>query len=137
MSMTFIASAITGVGLHVAGHGASHEAWHYWGVAHVLTSLCWLAAVGIHIKRHERWYKALVSKGITRKRLPTLALSLLFLTTVVTGIVLLACIEGANSPWGLLHYKLGLILIVFSLFHAFRRGRRGGWFCFRSVTNRP
>lgn len=38
--LPFVASAVTGIGLHVAGHGAGHEVWHNWAVAHVLSSLC-------------------------------------------------------------------------------------------------
>ena len=34
--VVFIVSAISGVGLHIAGHGNSHEVWHNWAVFHVL-----------------------------------------------------------------------------------------------------
>ena len=30
--VVFIVSAISGIGLHIAGHGNSHEVWHNWGV---------------------------------------------------------------------------------------------------------
>lgn len=30
--VVFIMSAISGFGLHVAGHGGTHEVWHNWAV---------------------------------------------------------------------------------------------------------
>ena len=33
--VVFIMSAISGFGLHVAGHGGTHEVWHNWAVFHV------------------------------------------------------------------------------------------------------
>ena len=61
--LTFVAAAVTGIGLHIAGHGVSHEMWHNWAVAHVLSSLGWLISGAIHIKRHRTWYRAVASKG--------------------------------------------------------------------------
>ena len=39
----------------------------------------------------------------------------------LTGIGLLACVEGANSSTGLWHYKLGWLLSALSLIHVFYR----------------
>ena len=38
--VVFIVSAISGIGLHIAGHGNSHEVWHNWVVVHVVSSPC-------------------------------------------------------------------------------------------------
>lgn len=125
LPLAFVASAVSGIGLHIAGHGTSHEVWHNWAVAHVLLSLLWLISVACHIKRHRHWYKSIVSKDIGKKSPMTLVLSAAFLIVTVTGIVLMACVDGANSAVGLWHYKIGLLLIVFSLIHIIRRKRRG------------
>ena len=122
--LAFVASAVSGIGLHIAGHGTSHEVWHYWAVVHILSSLLWLITVALHIRQHGRWYKSIASKGIGKKSPMTLALSAAFLIVTVTGIVLVACVDGANSAIGLWHYKIGLLLIVFSLIHVFKRMRR-------------
>lgn len=121
--LAFVASAVTGIGLHVAVHGAGHEVWHNWAVAHVLSSLCWLISVAIHIKRHRAWYRAIASKGIGHKSRPTILLSAIFLFVVVTGLILLAGVNGASSALGRWHYILGLVLIAFSLIHIFSRRR--------------
>ena len=121
--LAFVASAVSGIGLHIAGHGTSHEVWHNWAVAHVLLSLLWLIFATSHIKRHGRWYKSIASKGIGKKSWMTIALSAVFLIVLVTGIVLIACVDGANSTIGTWHYKLGLLLIVLSLIHIVRRKR--------------
>ena len=121
LPMAFLASAITGIGLHIAGHGTSHEVWHNWGAAHTLASFLWLLAMAIHVKRHRLWYKTLVSKGITNHRWVTILLSVLFPIVAITGIWLIAYVKGAHTPIGLLHYKLGILLLVFSLIHIFYR----------------
>ena len=110
-----------GIGLHIAGHGTSHETWHNWGVAHVVASFIWLLSVMAHVRRHKHWYKTLVSKRVTCKRLITFFLSIAFLIVAVTGILLVAYVEGPGSSIGLWHYKLGILLWVLSLIHALYR----------------
>ena len=92
-----------------------------WSVAHTIASLLWLLSATAHIKRHKLWYKDIASKGISHKRWITFFLSLLFLMTVCTGIVLITYVTGANSSLGLMHYKLGLLLLTFSLIHILYR----------------
>lgn len=121
--LTFVASAVTGIGLHVAGHGAGHEVWHNWAVAHILSSLCWLISVAIHIKRHRASYRAIASKGIGHKSRTTILLSALFLFVTVTGLILIIGVDGANSALGRWHYIPGLILILLSLIHIISRKR--------------
>lgn len=121
--LAFVASAVTGIGLHLAGHGADHEVWHNWAVAHVLSSLCWLISGAIHIKRHRAWYRAIASKGIGHKSRTTILLSALFLFVTVTGLILIVCVDGANSVLGRWHYISGLILILLSLIHIISRKR--------------
>lgn len=121
--LTFVVSAVTGIGLHISGHGASHDEWHNWAVAHVLSSLCWLISGTIHIKRHRAWYRAIASKGIGHKSRTTILLSALFLFVTVTGLILIIGIDGANSALGRWHYISGLILILLSLIHILSRKR--------------
>lgn len=121
--LMFVASAATGIGLHVAGHGAGHEEWHNWAVAHVLSSLGWLISGMIHIKRHWAWYRAIASKGIGHKSRTTILLSALFLFVTVTGLILIIGVDGANSALGRWHYISGLVLILLSLIHIISRKR--------------
>lgn len=110
--VVFIVSAISGFGLHVAGHGSSHEIWHNWTVFHVL---------GIfHVATHLEWYKGIIKKGIGRKSKVTAVLSIVFLLLSVTGLALWG-INGANSPLGLWHYKIGVITTVITLGHVIKR----------------
>lgn len=121
--LTFVASAVTGIGLHIAGYGAGHEVWHNWAVAHVLSSLSWLISGAIHIKRHRAWYRAIASKGIGHKSRTTILLSALFLFVTVTGLILIIGVDGANSALGRWHYIAGLALILLSLIHIISRRR--------------
>ena len=43
--VVFIVSAISGFGLHVAGHASSHEIWHNWAEFHVLGSILFFFVV--------------------------------------------------------------------------------------------
>lgn len=117
----FVASAVSGIGLHLAGHESSHEAWHLWAVAHIAASCLMLMTVGQHTWKHHRWYASLLRKGVNRKKRPILILSVIFLIVLLSGIALLAFIDGANSPVGLWHYKFGLLLTVFCILHMRRR----------------
>ena len=94
-------SAYSGIELHVAGHGDVHEIWHNWAVVHVITSLLFLIFGVVHVKMHWGWYKSLFAKGIGNKSRVTLLLSVIFSVVVLTGVVLLAFVDGANSGMGL------------------------------------
>lgn len=124
LPLGFMASAVTGIGLHIAGHGTNHAVWENWAASHILSSLLWLASGVFHTKRHWRWYKAIASKGIGTKSRTTLSLSVTFLMATATGIVLIACVDGANSAIGLWHYWLGLLLTAFSLIHCIKQRRK-------------
>lgn len=118
--VVFIVSAISGFGLHVAGHGSSHEIWHNWAVFHVLGSILFLIAVIFHVAMHLEWYKGIIKKRIGSKSKVTAVLSVIFLLLSVTGLALLG-INGANSLLGLWHYKIGVITIVIALGHVIKR----------------
>lgn len=101
----FVLSAFSGIGLHIAGHGNSHEVWHNWAVFHVLTSFLFFVAAIFHITTHWGWYKGTIKNGLGKKSKITGVLSVVFLLVSVTGIILLG-VNGANSDIGLLHLSL-------------------------------
>lgn len=80
--VVFIMSAISGFGLHVAGHGGTHEVWHNWAVFHVFVSMLFLIAVIFHVAMHLEWYKGIIKKGIGRKSKVTAVLSVIFFIAV-------------------------------------------------------
>lgn len=116
----FILSSYSGIELHIAGHGNSHEVWHNWAVFHVVTSLLFLTAITFHIRTHWGWYKGLVKNGIGRKSKVTVVLSLLFLFVGISGISLLG-IDGANSEMGRWHYGMGIAMSIISVGHTLKR----------------
>ena len=113
--------ALTGIKLHAAGHFDTHEVWHNWAVSHVLTSLAFLVLGIIHVKMHWACYKALISKGLGKKSRVTALLSVIFFVVVLTSVLLLTLIDGANSPTGLWHYRIGLLLVALSVGHIVKR----------------
>ena len=107
-------------GLHIAGHGNSHELWHNWAVVHVLGSILFLVAIIFHVTTHWGWYKGIIKNGIGRKSKVTAVLSIVFLLLSVTGIVLLG-VNGTNSPLGLWHYKIGIAMTAIAIVHTIKR----------------
>ena len=91
--LVFILSFYTGVELHIAGQGVDHESWHIWAIFH---------------------------KG---KRKAVLLLSIVFLLAVVSGILLVCFVDGANSSLGLWHYRIGIFVSVLGVLHILKRKR--------------
>lgn len=116
----FILTAVSGFGLHIAGHGAEHSIWHNWAVFHVVASVMLLVAVSFHIITHKGWYRSVISSGIGRKSRVTAVLSLIFFIVSLTGLVLLG-VSGANTEMGLWHYVSGIVFTVLSAGHIIKR----------------
>lgn len=117
----FVLLALTGLKLHIAGHGTDHDVWHNWAVAHIVIGALFTFVSGWHIKMHWNWYKTIPKKGFGKKSQVTAAVSVAFVCTVVTGLLLLG-VEGANSGIGLWHYKLGILMLLLAIIHLALRG---------------
>lgn len=118
--LVFVVSAVSGFGMHIAGHGNSHSIWHNWAVFHVCGSVLFSVVAALHIVAHWRWYKGVMKNGIGGKNKFTAVLSIVFLVLSVTGTVLLG-VSGPNSPLGLWHYKIGIIMVVIAIGHIVKR----------------
>ena len=117
---TFVLTFYSGIKLHVAGHGTSHEVWHNFALFHIITSLLFLAACIMHIRSHAAWYKGLFQKGLGKKSRITLWTTVTFILATSTGIVLQG-VEGANSGIGMWHYRIGLTSSALMLIHISKR----------------
>lgn len=115
-----VLSFFTGLELHLAGHGDSHEIWQNWAIAHIVTSLLFLVAGVYHINTHGKWYRFLLKERTEREKQTTIAISIVFAATVITGMCLLV-IENANSGIGLWHYKIGLLMGLVAVIHIVKR----------------
>lgn len=120
LTLLFALTAYTGIKLHIAGHGNIHEIWHDWAVFHVIGSILFLVVTIFHITTHWNWYKGIFSRGIEKRSKVTIWLSAMFTFVAITGIILFY-VEGANSPIGLWHYKIGILMSVFSIGHIIKR----------------
>lgn len=115
-----VLTIVTGIGLHLAGHGANHHVWEIWAAVHTVIAAAFTVLMANHIRTHKAWFKNLRRSAMPRKRLATTALAVLFLLTMVSGIILLA-VWGVNTPFGLLHYKVGLVFTLLVLGHGAKR----------------
>ena len=118
--LSFLLCLASGIGLHAAGHGESHEVWHDWAVFHVLASLAMLILGKLHVQTHWAWYKGWFRNGLGKRSRVTVILSFLFLLTVLTGLALIL-VEGESSRIGLWHYKIALMMSVISIGHILKR----------------
>ena len=121
--LVFILSFYTGVELHIAGQGGDHESWHIWAIFHTNASLLFMILGIIHVKSHWAWYKGLRTVGCKGKRKAVLLLSIVFLLAVVSGILLVCFVDGANSSLGLWHYRIGVFVSVLGVLHILKRKR--------------
>ncbi len=118
----FIWTAFTGLELHAAGHGGSHELWHNWAVFHIIASILFVIATLFHVQTHWGWYKGWVKHGLGKKSRVTVIVSILFVILLVTGLILLG-VDGANPSIGLWHYKIGIVSSLLFLGHIIKRTR--------------
>lgn len=117
----FMVTLYAGIALHLAGHDGNHDAWHNWAVVHTIAGLLFAAFGILHVKTHWTWYKVRKANDIRSKSV--WLLSFVFIGEVVTGVLLLLWVDGADSLTGLLHYKIGLIAGVLGILHILRRFR--------------
>lgn len=115
-----ILTAVTGFCFHAAGHGADHHVWAVWAYVHTICSIAFVVFLVWHLTTHKAWMKNLRKSPLDRRRKIVLTLGAFALAVAGTGIMLLA-IKGANSPVGLWHYRLGIILTLMSIGHVSKR----------------
>ena len=113
---------LSGIGLHIAGHGSNHNTWEICAVIHSVLSVSFTILLAYHIHTHWAWFKHVRRSTINRKRFMTTMLTMVSISTVFSGIVLLA-IWGVNTQVGLLHYKIGISFALLMLIHGVKRIR--------------
>lgn len=116
----FLSAVFTGTGLHIAGHGNSHELWHTWASAHIVASVLFTVLITFHVRTHWGWYRSLFRDGLGRKSHVTVAVSLVFIILAFSGYALLG-VDGAGSGLGMWHYRIGLLSLVLFSGHIIRR----------------
>ncbi len=116
-----VLTLLSGIGLHLAGHGPDHHVWHNWAALHTVFSLFMLAAVATHVKLHWKWYRNLKTASFRKKSRATMFLTLLFTSVGFTGLMLLMFVSGAGSEAGLIHYAAGLMLSASCFLHILKR----------------
>lgn len=117
----FVTMAISGFMMHIAGNRFTHDAWHGWAVIHSMLSVLFLIAAALHIQTHWGWYKGWFKKGLRNKSRVTAVISAVFIIVSITGVTLLVAADGANSPMGLWHYRIGILFTLLAVGHIIKR----------------
>ncbi len=110
----------TGLIIHAAGHGIVQQGVQFWTVLHILLGILFFTASLLHIKAHWRWYKSLVRRTKHHSKV-TIVLSVAYLLTIVTAIILTLPKGHAETHWDLLHYQAGILFSILGLCHLISR----------------
>ena len=124
LAILFVASLLTGVKIHYANNFLTHDIWHTWSVIHFFVNIALLVTAVIHIKQHWGWFKTLFkTSSFALKSKITMLVTILFLATTITGVLLLLFIDGQGSLMGMAHYVIGLLFGAIGLGHFIKRWR--------------
>jgi hypothetical protein len=120
LAIFFILVFWSGLALHMTRHHVflfdwTNSAFTY---IHIICSLFFLALMLLHIIAHLNWFKGLLKKGLKNRSKITILISLLFFSSITTG---LFALFTDNSSIGLHHYKLSLLMMPFVLIHIMTR----------------
>lgn len=113
----------SGIELHLIGHGFHAES-RIWPGLHIASALLGTICIGLHIRHHRAWYRALFRTPFSGRKGMVILLSLCCLLATVTGLLLL---PGAGTPLDRLalgHYLFGLAFGVLAMLHLLRRSRQ-------------
>lgn len=111
MIPVFTLLIITGIGIHISSENGNRHSWVIWSVFHVVCAAAFLTLGYFHVKQHIGWFRTLM-KGNIKGRGVTITLTATMIIEILSGIILLAFVEGEGSFWGHLHWILGIILAI-------------------------
>lgn len=124
LAFNLIAITVSGIALHIAGHGTDHEVWHNLAVTHVLLSIMFAICSAQHIRRYVRLYKSFGKVRTAIRNVDIAAVSLFMSIATITGIVLLFWDCTPNTGMSLWHYWFGMLMSLVTAIHIIRRKRR-------------
>ena len=103
-----MASLISGITTHIAGHYYSPTAWQYASWTHGIINIGLLIATCIHIKQHWGWFKGLIKRPSFMKKI-AFFITLSFIATLLSGIITLSFSRTPNTHAGLVHFFIGIL----------------------------
>lgn len=115
-----IASLISGLTTHFAGHFSSQSAWQNCTIAHVIINIALLGMVAIHVKQHWSWFKGLIKRPSFMKKM-AFFITLSFIAVTLSGILAVVCNNVPSSSAGLIHYFIGIIFSLLVIIHFISR----------------
>ncbi|MBR2618517.1 MAG: hypothetical protein IKC81_04355 [Paludibacteraceae bacterium] len=111
-----MASLISGITTHIAGHYSSPTAWQYASWTHGIINIGLLIATCIHIKQHWGWFKGLIKRPSFMKKI-AFFITLSFIATLLSGIITLSFSQTPNTHAGLVHFFIGILFSALVIIH--------------------
>ncbi|HLO59547.1 MAG TPA: DUF4405 domain-containing protein [Bacteroidales bacterium] len=132
-----MASVFSGIFIQVNYHMGQHGdrtlnetgiTYSDWSAFHKISIVAFSAFILVHIYRHWKWYKGVITKKLISKNQQVLVLSLLFILVALTGLIpwfidLLNGDQIVRESFIEIHDKLALILSVYLILHIVKRLR--------------
>lgn len=125
--LSLTASVVSGMYLHLTSKESdlwqSSDILLFPTITHVACSVLALIFVSIHAYHNRKWYKSLFSKHTSDKKRHSkdaIILSAVFLIVVFTGFADCAN-DYPNSILGMIHGKLGILMILCAIVHVYKR----------------
>lgn len=115
-----MASLISGITTHFAGHFYSQTAWQCISWTHGIINIGLLTAACIHIKQHWSWFKGLVKRPSFMKKM-AFFITLSFIATLISGIITLSFSNTPNTHAGLIHFFIGILFSLLVIIHFISR----------------
>lgn len=110
----------TGLIMHASGHGIIQQEGQLWTVLHTLFGILFFTTSLLHIKAHRNWYKSLVRNPKRHNKI-TMGLSVGYLLTIFTALILILQKGPVDIHWDLLHYQVGILFSILGLCHLISR----------------
>lgn len=123
MIPVFTLLIITGIDIHISSENVNHRSWIAWSALHVVCAAAFLILGYFHVRQHIGWFKSLF-KGNTKGRGVTIGLTIIMTVEILSGLILLAFVDGEGSFWGRFHWISGIILAIAGTGHYIRRFNR-------------
>ena len=123
----FTVLSVSGINLHLtAKNGMDRLVWGLghdtWQTLHIVSAILTMIFISVHIYQHRNWYKSLFksSKAKRKRNKGTIILTAIFTLVILTGLI--DWIGNVpNSTLGLIHAKLGQVMVLFVIVHIYNR----------------
>lgn len=146
-TITSLSGIAIQIGFHIKSHDNTDRAYRTvlglgyvdWCTIHKIVIVIFTLLCIYHVYVHRKWYKVVLAKRLLRrKNRQTLIFSVVFLMSVVTGVISwiigsFGVFQSLRIQFIEIHDKISLFLVIFILLHVVRRAKNSDLRCFNLI----